>query len=151
MVQRLVQVTLLAALMAGCAMAPSTAPTPQAPMTVEQELAPGSPAMELYQHARQARQQGNQGAAGRYLERALTMAPDSSWLYRELADLHLSQGDARGAEGFALRALRLAPDNTAYRAGLWEMVATARARQGNQAGADNARAHAEQLREPSTT
>ena len=151
MVQRLVQVILLTALVTGCAVAPSTAPTEQAPMTAEQELAPGSPAMELYQHARQARQQGNRAAAGRYLERALTMAPDSSWLYRELADLHLSDGDARGAEGFALRALRLSPDNNAYRAGLWEMVATARAREGDQAGANSARQQADQLREPSAS
>ncbi|EKF75331.1 hypothetical protein A11A3_03204 [Alcanivorax hongdengensis A-11-3] len=148
MVQGLVRLTLLAALLAGCAMQPVQEET-QAPVTAEQQLQ-GSPALSLYEHARQARSQGNNSAAERYLERALTMAPDASWLYRELADLHLSEGDARGAEGFALRALRLAPDNDAYRAGLWELVATARSRQGDEQGARAARDNADRLRQPAS-
>ena len=98
--------------------------------------------------AEQARAQGETGAASRYLERALTMAPNSSWLYRELALLRLEEGDGHAAEGFAQRALRLAPDNDDYRAELWELVAAARAEQGDRSGADEARARAQALRQP---
>tara|TARA_B100000446_G_scaffold168941_1_gene173748 strand:+ start:2200 stop:2565 length:366 start_codon:yes stop_codon:yes gene_type:complete len=116
-------------------------------MTASVELE-GSPAMALLQRAESARQQGQGAAAERYLERALNIAPDSSWLYRELADLRLSEGDARGAEGFALKALRLAPDHDDYQASLWEMVATARDRQGDRDGARDARSRAAALRNP---
>jgi predicted Zn-dependent protease len=116
-------------------------------MTASQELE-GSPALGLLNRAEQARQQGQTSVAERYLERALNIAPDSSWLYKELAGLRLSEGDPRGAEGFALKALRLAPDHDDYRAGLWDLVATARDRQGDKAGARQARDKAGELRNP---
>ncbi len=145
MVQGLVRLIVLTALLSGCALAPTGQQNAQ-PVSAETELS-GSPALSLLQHADQARSQGDLAAAGRYLERALGMAPNSSWLYQSLARLRLQQGDAHGAEGLALRALRLAPDNNDYRADLWELIATCRARQGNQNGADQARQQAEQLRE----
>ena len=144
--QRLVQLILVCAVMAGCAVKP-VMDEPQEPMTASQEL-DGSPALSLLASAEQARQQGDSSRAERYLERALNIAPDSSWLYKELADLRLTEGDARGAEGFALKALRLAPDHPAYQAGLWELVATARERQGDAAGAKTARERAATLRDP---
>ena len=90
MVQRLVRLTLLAVLLlSGCAVTP---PAENAePVTADTELQ-GSPAMALLSRAEQARAQGQTGAASRYLERALTMAPNSSWLYRELALLRLEEG-----------------------------------------------------------
>ncbi|MEQ3725209.1 tetratricopeptide repeat protein [Alcanivorax sp.] len=144
--QRLVRLILVCAVMAGCAVKP-VMDEPQQPMTASQELG-GSPALSLLASAEQARQQGDSSRAERYLERALNIAPDSSWLYKELADLRLTEGDARGAEGFALKALRLAPDHPAYQAGLWELVATARERQGDAAGAKTARERAATLRDP---
>lgn len=145
MVQGLVRLILLAALLSGCALAPAPQQS-SPPVTAQTDLA-GSPALSLLNRAEKARSQGNMAAAGRYLERALGMAPDSSWLYQELARLRLEQGDAHAAEGLALRAVRLAPDNNDYRADLWELVGACRARQGNQSGADQARRQAEQLRE----
>lgn len=150
MVQGLVRLILLTALflltaLSGCALTPTSQQNAQ-PVSAETELS-GSPALSLLQRADQARSQGDLAAAGRYLERAMGVAPDSSWLYQSLARLRLQQGDAHGAEGLALRALRLAPDNNDYRADLWELIATCRARQGNQNGADQARQQAEQLRE----
>ena len=62
--------------------------------------------------------------------------------------MRLTEGDARGAEGFALKALRLAPEHPEYQAGLWELVATARDRQGDAGGAKAARERAAVLREP---
>ena len=101
MVQGLVRLTLLAVLLlSGCAVTP---PAEKAePVTADTELQ-GSPAMALLSRAEQARAQGETGAASRYLERALTMAPNSSWLYRELALLRLEEGDGHAAEGFAQR------------------------------------------------
>ena len=106
--QRLVRLVLISAVMVGCAVKP-VVDEPQEPMTASQEL-DGSPALSLLTSAEQARQQGDNSRAERYLERALNIAPASSWLYKQLADLRLTEGDARGAEGFALKALRLAPD-----------------------------------------
>lgn len=145
MLQGPVRLILLAVLLvSGCSVMPP-AEEAQTPVTADTELA-GSPALSLLERADQARDQGRMAAAGRYLERALTMAPNSSWLYRELALLRLQQGDPAGAEGLARRALRLAPDNDAYRADLWELVAGARAEQGDPDGADAARERAETLR-----
>ena len=145
-VQRLVRLMLVSLVLAGCAVRPP-AEEPAEPMTASQELA-GSPALSLLGRAEAARQQGQPAAAERYLERALNIAPDSSWLYKELADLRLTEGAPRGAEGFALKALRLAPDHDDYRAGLWELVATARDRQGDSEGAGQARDKAAELRSP---
>ena len=145
-IQRLVQLMLISMVLAGCAVRPPVE-EPAEPMTASQELE-GSPALGLLSRAEQARQQGQTSAAERYLERALNIAPDSSWLYKQLADLRLTEGDARGAEGFALKALRLAPDHPEYQAGLWELVATARDRQGDVAGAKAARERAATLRDP---
>ncbi|MEE3321358.1 MAG: tetratricopeptide repeat protein [Pseudomonadota bacterium] len=130
---------LLGMLLTGCAVR-APAP-PAAPMEASVELE-GSPALSLLHKSQAARQQGQTAAAERYLERALNIAPDSSWLYKSLADLRLFEGDARSAEGFALKALRLAPEHPEYRAELWQMVATARERQGDKAGAEDARARA---------
>lgn len=135
---------LIVLLVSGCSVTPPAEQT-QAPVSADTELA-GSPAMSLLQRAGEAREQGRTAAAGRYLERALTMAPDSSWLYRELALLRLEEGDPAAAEGLARRALRLAPDNDAYRADLWELVAAARAELNDPDGAEAAREQAETLR-----
>ncbi len=132
--------------MVGCAVKP-VIDEPQEPMTASQEL-DGSPALSLLTSAEQARQQGDNSRAERYLERALNIAPDSSWLYKQLADLRLTDGDARGAEGFALKALRLAPDHPRVSGRFVGLVATARERQGDAAGAKAARERAATLRDP---
>ncbi|GGJ75102.1 hypothetical protein GCM10007426_00140 [Alloalcanivorax dieselolei] len=165
MVQGLVRLMLLAAMLAGCATTPTTGTggshgssssssssssrpsgePRQQPVDARADLQ-GSPALALLDRAEGARNQGNMSAAGRYLERALNMEPDSSWVYRQLARLRLEEGDAQSAEGLALRALRLAPYNPGYQAELWELVATARERQGDKEGARDARKRAQELR-----
>lgn len=123
------------------------------PLAPQKDYAPvaipdSSPAHSLLASARNARSRGDTGAAGRYLERALSMAGagEATVLYRELADLRLAEDKPRDAEGLALRALREAPDNPEWRAGLWELLATARQRQGNAEGSAAARAEADRLR-----
>lgn len=141
MVQRLVRLSLVLMLVAGCSV---RAPGPRAAfeMPPDDPLRDSAAAESLWQSAGDARASGDLAAAARYLERALGMAPDSSWLYRELAELRLYQGDPATAEGLARRALRLAPDRPGYRSALWELIATARDRQGDEAGARRARQEA---------
>lgn len=149
MVQGLVRLIVLAlvAWLAGCSTAPS-GPPPELAMPVDDPLA-GSPAMSLVREAEAALQQGRPADAGEKLERALAMVPDSSWLYRLLAEQRLRRDDAAGAEGFARRALRHAPrEQPHYRAALRELLATALARQGQQAAAELAREKARTLRQP---
>lgn len=149
MVQGLVRLIMLAVMagLAGCSTAPS-GPPPELAMPTGDPLA-GSPAMSLVREAESALQQGRPADAGEKLERALAMVPDSSWLYRLLAEQRLRRNDAAGAEGFARRALRHAPpEQPYYEAALRELLATALARQGQQAAAEDLRARAKALRQP---
>lgn len=140
---RLITVAGLLAL-AACAVTPLAPQKDYAPVAIPDS----SPAHSLLESARSARSRGDTGAAGRYLERALGMAGtnEATVLYRELADLRLAEDKPRDAEGLALRALREAPENPEWRAGLWELLATARQRQGNAEGSAAARAEADRLR-----
>lgn len=149
MVQGLVRLILLVLIgwLAGCSTAPP-GPPPELAMPADDPLA-DSPAMSLVRDAEAALEQGRTADAGQLLERALAMVPDSSWLYRLLAEQRLRRGDDAGAEGFARRALRHAPrEQPDYRAALRELLATALAGQGNHAAADRAREQARSLRGP---
>jgi predicted Zn-dependent protease len=124
-VSRIVRLTLVVVWLAAC----SSAPVVQAPVDVPAgDPLLGSPSESLWRQAVVAREQGELAAAGRLLERAVTLVPDSSWLYRELAELRLREDQPRAAEGLARKALRFAPPTGAYRAALWQLVATACAR-----------------------
>lgn len=106
----------------------------------------GTAAESLLASATGARKEGRSQAASLYLERAIRIAPGSSWLYKEMAELRLDEGDAGGAEGFVHHALRNAPnDNESYRAALWSLLATCLTRQGKQEKAGAAEAKAKSL------
>lgn len=112
----------------------------------EQDALQHTPAASLLASADEAAAAGREQAASLYLERALRLAPNSSWLYKKMADLRLAEGDAHAAEGFARHALRNAEaDDNRYRASLYELLATCLARQGDAAGADAARQQAQRL------
>ncbi|MEE4250518.1 MAG: tetratricopeptide repeat protein [Alcanivoracaceae bacterium] len=145
MVQRVIRLIVLLGLisLAACAARPGDVLAPM-------EMPAGDPlkdsaAESLWEMAVAAREQGNLAAAGRYLERALYMQPESSWLYRELAELRLREDDPQSAEVMTQRALRLAPRRPAYQAALWQLLATARMRQGDMQGAEKARLEADML------
>lgn len=142
MAERLVRLICIAVLLSGCAIRPS--PLPVFDMPVGDTLR-DSPAQWLWQSGVSAREKSNLPAAGRYFERALAVVPDSSWLYRELAELRLRQDNPSAAEGLARKSLRYAPDDMAYRSALWQLIATARQRQGDEDGAEKARREAEML------
>ena len=149
MVSRLVRLTLLmfVVLLAACStrsvILPELGVPPDDPLTA-------SPVRPLWQQALEARAQGDLAAASRLLERAVTLEPDSSWLHRELAELRLRQDEPAAAEGLARKALRLSSGDPAYNAGLWQLVATARARKGDTSGAEAARHEADMFLRRST-
>lgn len=142
MVSRLVRLILLVTVMLVAACSTRTVILP------EMGVPPGDPLIEspvrpLWQQALAARAEGDLAAASRLLERAVTLEPESSWLHRELAELRLRQNEPAAAEGLARKALRLSSGDPAYNAALWQLVATARARQGNDVGAEAARREAD--------
>ena len=142
MAQRFVRLILLTLLVAACA---TRAPQQQVFDMPKTDPLRDSPAQWLWQSGVDARENNKLSAASRYFERALEVVPDSSWLYRELAELRLRQGDAAAAEGLAQKALRYAPDDPVYQSALWQLISTARLRQGNSDGADKARQEADVL------
>lgn len=81
---------------------------------------------------------GQREAAGASLERALRIEPRNPWLWLELAQLRLAQGQyaqaitlARKSNSFSGRQYRVQAEN-------WRMIARARVAQGDAAGADQA-------------
>ncbi|MDF1779883.1 MAG: tetratricopeptide repeat protein [Alcanivoracaceae bacterium] len=142
MAERLVRLIAVLIFIAGCATRTAEAPAFDMPSA---DPLRDSPAEWLWQSGVQAREKNDLPAASRYFERALNVVPDSSWLYRELAELRLRQGDASAAEGLARKALRYAPNDPSYQSVLWQLVATSRQRQGDEEGAERARREAEML------
>lgn len=119
---------------------------PQSLMLPAQDAVRGNAAQSLLESADKAAAVGRDQAASLYLERALRIAPGSSWLYKRMAELRLGEGRAGAAEGFARHALRNAPDDDAhYRAGLWELVAICLERQGKSTQAAEVRQTAASL------
>ncbi len=110
-------------------------------------IATDSPAYSLLQQAKQARQQGQNAAAGRLLERAITVsqANEAAILYREFGELRLAEGQARNAEGMFMRALRDAPANRSWQVEIWQLIQRSREQQGNPSGAAAAAERVKQL------
>lgn len=145
MVSRLVRITILFLLtmLVACATRQPVA-LPELAVPAGDPLL-SSPSKQLWAQGVDARAHGNLAGAGRLFERAITLEPESSWLYREMAELRLRQNEPAAAEGLARKALRLAPDDMLYRSALWQLVAMARLRQGDEQGAQQARLEAEML------
>ncbi len=155
----------LLALLAGCA---ATAPAPgegqagdqggadgEAPADSRAPLDPeGSVSHQvdnravalLWDKAQAARQEGRVGDAVAALERALRLAPEDAVLWSRLAEMRLRQKDFAVAENLAAKSNALAGDRRLLRYRNWLLIAEARARRGDEAGARKARDKAEQLR-----
>lgn len=90
--------------------------------------------------AQQQKEAGNLNEAAASAERAQRIAPSEPRVLYMLSVIRLQQGDAEVAEQLARRALSYTADSqTELRSNLWEVVAQARDKQGDQAGADQAR------------
>lgn len=96
--------------------------------------------LALLTTAQQQKDAGNLNEAAASAERAQRIAPSEPRVLYTLSVIRLQQGDAEVAEQLARRALSYTSEGQAQlKSNLWEVVAQARDKQGDQAGADQAR------------
>lgn len=100
------------------------------------------PVLALLTTAQQQQGGGDLNGAASSLERAQRIAPREPQVLYRLAEVRLAQGDAAQAEQLARRGLTYASGRPALQAGLWNLIAQARERQGDPAGAAQARERA---------
>lgn len=100
------------------------------------------PVLALLTTAQQQQSGGDLNGASSSLERAQRIAPREPQVLYRLAEVRLAQGDAAQAEQFARRGLSYASGRPALQASLWDLIAQARERQGDPAGAAQARERA---------
>ena len=100
------------------------------------------PVLALLTSAQQMERSGNLSGASASLERAQRIAPREPQVLYRLAEVRLAQGDPAQAEQLARRGLSYAGGRPALQASLWELIAQARERQGDAAGAAQARQRA---------
>lgn len=135
----------------GPAPAPAPAPVPRQSMpsgipsssgTLSADERLDGPVLALLTTAQQQQGGGDLNGAASSLERAQRIAPREPQVLYRLAQVRLAQGDAVQAEQLSRRGLSYAGDRPALQASLWELIAQARERQGNAAGAAQARERA---------
>ena len=97
------------------------------------------PVLALLTTAQQQQGSGDYNGAASSLERAQRIAPREPQVLYRLAQVRLAQGDASQAEQLARRALTNANGRPDLQAGLWNIIAQAREKQGDSAGAAAAR------------
>lgn len=97
------------------------------------------PVLALLTTAQTQQAGGDLNGASSSLERAQRVAPREPQVLYRLAQVRMAQGDAAQAEQFARRGLTLANGRPALQASLWELIAQAREKQGDSAGAALAR------------
>lgn len=129
--------------------APAPAPTQSAPTgipsnsgTLSADERLDGPVLALLTTAQQQQGGGDLNGAASSLERAQRIAPREPQVLYRLAQVRLAQGDAIQAEQLSRRGLSYASGRPALQASLWELIAQARERQGNAAGAAQARERA---------
>ena len=94
---------------------------------------------------------GDQFRAGEYaraastLERAIAIEPRNGWLWHHLAGTRLAEGRVEQAAELAAKSNALGTDNRGLQVGNWRLIAEARRRQGDSAGAAAAEARAAKL------
>jgi len=81
---------------------------------------------------------GQREAAGASLERALRIEPRNAWLWHELAQLRLAQGQYGQAISLAQKSSSFAGRERRLRALNWRVIGDARIAQGNPSGAEQA-------------
>lgn len=81
---------------------------------------------------------GQREAAGASLERALRIEPRNPWLWYELAQLRLAQGQYAQAVSLSHKSISFAGRDKSLQALNWRLVGNARIAQGNPNGAEQA-------------
>ena len=97
------------------------------------------PVLALLTTAQQQQAGGDLNGASSSLERAQRVAPREPQVLYRLAQVRMAQGDAPQAEQLARRSLTFSSGRPALQASLWELIAQAREKQGDSAGAALAR------------
>lgn len=97
------------------------------------------PVLALLTTAQQQQSSGDLNGASSSLERAQRVAPREPQVLYRLAQVRMAQGDAAQAEQFARRGLTFANGRPDLQASLWGLIAQAREKQGDAAGAALAR------------
>ncbi len=97
------------------------------------------PVLALLTTARRQQSADDLDGAASSLERAQRIAPQEPQVLYQLARVRLAQGDVAQAEQLSRRALGYAASRPALQASLWGVIAEARAKQGDAAGAAQAR------------
>ncbi|MGE6793585.1 hypothetical protein SAMN05216206_3308 [Pseudomonas guineae] len=120
--------------------APSPSGIPSGGLTMDEQL--DGPVLALLTTAQQQQGGGDLNGAASSLERAQRIAPREPQVLYRLAEVRMAQGDAAQAEQFARRGLSYASGRPALQASLWNLIAQARERQGDAAGAAQAREQA---------
>lgn len=155
----------LALLLVGCASAPTqqTATSPESPTTETPQfgetpaiVVPETrPAMSgnraviaLLDRAQLDSTSGNRESAGASLERALRIEPRNPWLWHELAQLRLTQGQYAQAITLASKSRSFAGQDKHLQALNWKLIGNARVALGDPTAAEQAFKQAEAL-EPS--
>lgn len=81
---------------------------------------------------------GKREAAGASLERALRIEPRNPWLWLELAQVRLAQGQYAQAITLARKSLSFAAHQPRLQSENWQVIGQARVAQGDKAGAEQA-------------
>ncbi|MCF4998105.1 hypothetical protein GIW70_24575 [Pseudomonas syringae] len=118
---------------------PSAAPSASGGGGLSADEQLDGPVLALLTTAQQQQAGGDLNGASSSLERAQRVAPREPQVLYRLAQVRMAQGDAPQAEQFARRALTMANGRPDLQASLWELIAQAREKQGDSAGAALAR------------
>jgi Flp pilus assembly protein TadD len=110
---------------------PAVVYPPSAPAPREQPAA----VVALLDHAEQQANAGDLSAAAVTLERAIRIDSRNPILWHHLASVRLAEGELLQAEQLAAKSSSLAPGNYALQARNWGLIAAARHKRGDAAGA----------------
>ena len=116
---------------------PSGIPSSSGGLAADEQL--DGPVLALLTTAQQQQASGDLNGASSSLERAQRVAPREPQVLYRLAEVRMAQGDAAQAEQFARRGLTFASGRPDLQASLWGLIAQAREKQGDAAGAALAR------------
>lgn len=99
----------------------------------------------LLDRARLDTRAGQREAAGASLERALRIEPRNPWLWHELAQLRLTQGQYAQAIALARKSISFASRERPLQALNWRVIGNARVAQGDASGGEQAFKLADEL------
>lgn len=122
-----------------------TEPAPPVP----EPVASSNPAIiALLDRARLDNQAGKREAAGTSLERALRIEPRNAWLWQELAQVRLTQGQYAQAISLAQKSISFSGREHRIQVLNWRLIGNARVAQGNPSEAEQAFKLAAELDQP---